>query len=55
MSPLCSVGIDSNKVRIWAFDEMEAVHVTAWSKVGSTTSEKCQMLCKTHNRVKGNR
>ena len=52
---LCSVGIDSNKVCIWAFDEMEADHVTAWSKGGSTTSENCQMLCKTHNRSKGNR
>ena len=53
--PLCSVGSDSNKVRIWAFDEMEADHVAAWSKGGSTTSENCQMLCKTHNRSKGNR
>lgn len=53
--PLCSVGIDSNKVRIWAFDETEVDHLTAWSKGGLTTSENCQMLCKTHNRSKGNR
>jgi 5-methylcytosine-specific restriction endonuclease McrA len=53
--PLCSISKDSNKDRIWAFDEMEADHVTAWSKGGSTTQDNCQMLCKTHNRGKGNR
>lgn len=53
--PLCSIGNDSNKDRIWSFDEMEADHVTAWSKGGSTTADNCQMLCKTHNRGKGNR
>ncbi|MBQ9651980.1 MAG: HNH endonuclease [Prevotella sp.] len=26
-----------------------------WSKGGSTDIENCQMLCKTHNRAKGNR
>ena len=30
-------------------------HVSAWSKGGATTEENCQMLCKTHNRAKGNR
>jgi hypothetical protein len=53
--PLCSVGKDANRARIWAFDEMEADHVAAWSKGGSTTPDNCQMLCKTHNRSKGNR
>lgn len=53
--PLCALGNDSNKDRIWSFDEMEADHVTAWSKGGSTTADNCQMLCKTHNRGKGNR
>lgn len=53
--PLCSVGKDANKARVWAFDEMEADHVTAWSKGGSTTADNCQMLCRTHNRGKGNR
>jgi hypothetical protein len=28
--------------------------VTAWSKGGETTATNCQMLCKTHNRSKGN-
>ena len=27
----------------------------AWSKGGATTVDNCQMLCKTHNRAKGNR
>lgn len=34
---------------------MEADHVTPWSKGGSTAPENCEMLCKTHNRAKGNR
>jgi hypothetical protein len=53
--PLCALGNDSNNDRVWSFDEMEADHVTAWSKGGSTTADNCQMLCKTHNRGKGNR
>lgn len=36
-------------------EEMDADHVTAWSKGGSTDITNCQMLCKTHNRSKGNR
>lgn len=53
--PLCVVGHDSNKTRIWKLNEMDADHVTAWSKGGSTDVNNCQMLCKTHNRAKGNR
>jgi hypothetical protein len=53
--PLCALSEDSNSSRIWSFDEMEADHVTAWSKGGSTTADNCQMLCRTHNRGKGNR
>ena len=30
-------------------------HVTAWIKDGATDIANCQMLCKTHNRAKGNR
>ena len=33
----------------------DADHVTAWSKGGTTDIGNCQMLCKTHNRAKGNR
>lgn len=53
--PLCAVGHDANAKRIWNFNEMDADHVTAWSNGGATTLSNCQMLCKTHNRAKGNR
>lgn len=53
--PLCAFGNDSNKVKIWKPTDMDADHVTAWSKGGKTSSDNCQMLCKTHNRAKGNR
>jgi 5-methylcytosine-specific restriction endonuclease McrA len=53
--PLCAVGHDANRSRIYEYKEMEADHVTAWSKGGASTPENCQMLCKMHNRAKGNR
>jgi len=53
--PLCAVGHDANKSKIWGFSEMDADHVTAWSKGGATDAKNCEMLCKTHNRAKGNR
>ena len=53
--PHCILGHDINKSKIWRLDEMDADHVAAWSKGGSTSIENCQMLCKTHNRAKGNR
>ncbi len=53
--PLCAIGHDANKEKIWALNEMDADHVEAWSKGGATDSKNCQMLCKTHNRAKGNK
>ncbi len=53
--PLCALSDTENKNKIWKFQEMDADHVTAWSKGGSTDIKNCQMLCKTHNRAKGNR
>ena len=53
--PLCAIGHDANKSKIWKLAEMDADHVTAWTKGGATESKNCQMLCKTHNRAKGNR
>ena len=53
--PLCAIGHDANKSKMWTFVEMDADHVAAWSKGGKTASKNCQMLCKTHNRAKGNR
>lgn len=53
--PLCALGVDNNKKRIWKLNEMDADHVTAWSNGGATDITNCQMLCKTHNRAKGNK
>ncbi len=53
--PYCALGHDANKNKIWEVDEMDADHVAAWSKGGATDIKNCQMLCKTHNRAKGNR
>ena len=51
----CAIGHDANKAKIWQFSEMDADHVSAWSKGGKTMLNNCEMLCKTHNRAKGNR
>ena len=53
--PLCAVGNNSNKTRIWELKEMDADHVTAWSKGGATDINNCEMLCSTHNKSKGNK
>ena len=53
--PYCAIGEDANHTRVWKLDEMDADHVAAWSKGGSTDISNCQMLCKPHNRAKGNR
>lgn len=52
--PTCA-GIDNaNKARVYKLSEMDADHVTAWSKGGATDLANCEMLCVTHNRAKGN-
>jgi hypothetical protein len=51
----CAIGHDANKYKIWNFNDMDADHVSAWSKGGATSVNNCEMLCKTHNRAKGNR
>ena len=53
--PLCTVGDNANKTRIYKQAEMDADHATAWSKGGATDLGNCEMLCITHNRAKGNR
>jgi len=53
--PFCAIGHDANKSKIYKFAEMDADHVTAWSKGGGSSADNCQMLCITHNRAKGNR
>lgn len=51
----CAIGHDANKTKIWSISDMDADHVAAWSKGGATSASNCEMLCKTHNRAKGNR
>jgi hypothetical protein len=53
--PLCAIGHDANKTKIWDLKDMDADHVTAWSQGGATKIGNCQMLCKSHNRAKGNK
>ena len=53
--PLCAMGADPNKNRTYKIEEMDADHVSAWSKGGGSSAKNCQMLCITHNRAKGNR
>lgn len=53
--PLCAVGNNANKTRMFKYKEMDGDHVEAWSKGGGTVAANCEMLCKTHNRAKGNK
>lgn len=53
--PLCAVGNNANKTKIWELREMDADHVKAWSKGGATDISNCEMLCSTHNKAKGNK
>lgn len=51
----CSIGHDANADKIWKLEDMDADHVSAWSKGGTTDIANCEMLCKPHNRAKGNK
>jgi len=44
--PICNKHFD--------LSEMEADHITPWSKGGKTSSDNCQMLCQEDNRAKSN-
>jgi len=50
----CAIGHDAKKAKIWPLSAMDADHVTAWSKGGATDESNCELLCKSHNRAKGN-
>lgn len=50
----CTEGHAATKTKIWSQSEMDADHVTPWSKGGATTIENCRMLCRGHNRARGN-
>ena len=45
-------GICAKCGKHFALEQMEADHITPWSKGGHTTAENCQMLCKDCNRRK---
>jgi len=53
--PYCAMGDTANNTKIWGLKEMDADHVTAWSKGGTTDTRNCQMLCRVHNQAKGNK
>ena len=52
---VCASVKNANQTRIYKLDEMEADHVTAWSKGGQSDLSNCEMLCIAHNRAKGNK
>ena len=54
--PMCAASGQAALIkRMWKYSEMDADHVKAWSNGGATDISNCQMLCKTHNRSKGNK
>lgn len=53
--PMCATSGNANATRNYELSEMDADHVTAWSKGGATDLANCEMLCVSHNRAKGNR
>ena len=53
--PYCTKEGGVNAQRIYELKEMDADHVTAWTRGGDTSPENCQMLCRIHNILKGNK
>jgi hypothetical protein len=51
---MCAEGGGIKATKEWQIKEMEADHITAWSKGGLTTLDNCELLCIGHNRIKGN-
>ena len=47
-------GICTNCKKHFEIENMQADHITPWSKGGKTIIENCQMLCADCNRRKGN-
>ena len=45
---------DEDISKHFAIEEMQADHITPWSKGGKTVPENCQMLCADCNRRKSN-
>ena len=54
--PYCAIAENvALRTKIYKLEEMDADHISAWSKGGKTSVLNCQVLCKTHNRSKGNK
>ena len=47
-------GVCAKCGKTFAIEQMQADHITPWSKGGKTTAENCQTLCADCNRRKGN-
>jgi 5-methylcytosine-specific restriction endonuclease McrA len=45
--PMCPPGTKPRDI-----EQMQADHITPWSKGGKTVYENCQMLCRSHNASK---
>lgn len=50
---MCPYCMEEGNMKEYAFEEMQADHITPWSKGGKTEMSNCQMLCKKHNGSKG--
>lgn len=50
----CVFENSKNKAKIFELKAMEADHIAAWSKGGSSDESNCEMLCSYHNKLKGN-
>jgi len=53
--PMCATSSNTRSTHVYAFKDMEADHVTPWSKGGASDLDNCEMLCVPHNRAKGNK
>lgn len=51
----CAIGSGSARTKIHKLADMDADHIEAWSKGGQAIEDNCEMLCKAHNRAKGNK
>jgi hypothetical protein len=40
---LCALSHDANKQKIWALADMDADHVTPWSKGGTSDISNCKL------------
>lgn len=48
-------GICAKCSKLFAIEDMQADHITPWSKGGKTIADNCQMLCAHCNRTKSNK